>query len=121
MDRFIQTGRMQEPVRLSRGDFSQMYWTLAQMVTHHTSGGCNLVSGDLIASGTVSGPRDDSHGCLLEITARCAEPVILPTGETRSFLEDGDEVVLSARCEREGFIGIGFGECRGRVLPAIPS
>jgi fumarylacetoacetase len=95
-----------------------MYWTVAQMIAHHTSGGCDLRTGDLLGSGTVSGPDRATAGCLLEITARGAEPVVLPTGETRAFLEDGDEVILRGRCEREGFVSIGLGECRGVILPA---
>ncbi len=107
-----------EPERLSRGSFSEMYWTLAQMLTHHASSGCNLRPGDLIASGTVSGPDPDSRGCLLELTRRGAEPVRLPNGETRGFLQDGDEVIMVGRCEREGARSIGFGECRGVVVGA---
>lgn len=108
-----------EPVRLSRGDFSRMYWTLAQMVTHHASNGCNLRPGDLIASGTVSGPEKSSRGCLLELTWGGRDPLELPTGETRRFLEDGDEVILRGWCERDGAARIGLGECRGTVLPAL--
>lgn len=107
-----------EPHRLSRGNFRHMYWTPAQMTTHHCSNGCNLRPGDLLASGTVSGAEDDSRGCLLEITRRGAEPVSLASGEERKFLQDGDTVILSGWCEREGAVRIGFGECRGTVLPA---
>ncbi|HYE73342.1 MAG TPA: fumarylacetoacetase, partial [Blastocatellia bacterium] len=107
------------PVRLSHSNFKDMYWTIAQMLTHHASNGCNLQPGDLIASGTVSGPEKDNRGCLLELTWRGKEPITLPTGETRRFLEDGDEVILRGYCEREGFRRIGFGECRGIVLPAV--
>lgn len=106
------------PLKLSHGNFKEMYWTFAQMLTHHASNGCNLRTGDLIASGTVSGPTKDARGCLLELTWRGTEPIALPTGETRTFLQDGDEVVLRGFCEREGFRRIGFGECRGVVLPA---
>jgi fumarylacetoacetase len=104
-----------EPVRVSIGSFTDMYWTVAQLVTHHTSNGCNLQPGDLLASGTVSGATPDSRGCLLERTWRGTEPLTLPTGETRRFLEDGDEVVMRGWCEREGYRRIGFGECRGIV------
>jgi fumarylacetoacetase len=97
---------------------ADLYWTMAQMLTHHTSNGCNLRPGDLFASGTISGPTSDSRGCLLELTRRGAEPVTLPTGETRKFLEDGDEVILRGSCERQGAARIGFGECRGLILPA---
>jgi fumarylacetoacetase len=106
------------PHRLSRGSMANLYWTPAQMFTHHTSNGCNLEPGDLFASGTISGPERDSRGCLLELTWRGAEPVALPTGEIRKFLEDGDEVILRASCERAGAPRIGFGECRGLILPA---
>ncbi|GAC1516095.1 MAG: fumarylacetoacetase [Gemmatimonadaceae bacterium] len=105
--------------RLSLASFASMYWTLAQMTTHHASNGCNLRPGDLIASGTVSGADAGSRGCLLELTRRGAEPVVLPGGETRAFLEDGDEVTLHGWCEREGYRRIGFGECRGEVSSRV--
>lgn len=105
-------------VRLSRGTFRDMYWTVGQLLTHHASNGCNLRPGDLLASGTISGAEDSARGCLLELTRRGAELVALPGGEQRAFLEDGDEVLLRAYCEREGAARIGFGECRGEVLPA---
>jgi fumarylacetoacetase len=105
-------------VRLSRGSLRDMYWSFAQMLTHHASNGCNLRPGDLLASGTVSGPEPESRGCLLELTSRGAEPVELPNGERRRFLEDGDEVLLRGVCERPGCARIGFGECAGVVLPA---
>jgi fumarylacetoacetase len=108
----------QPAMRVSLGSFTTMYWTVAQLVAHHTSNGCNLQPGDLIASGTVSGPSPESRGCLLERTWRGAEPLTLPSGESRKFLEDGDEVVLRGWCEREGYRRIGFGECRGIVAPA---
>ena len=103
------------PFRVSRGSFESMYWTFGQMIAHHTSNGCNLRPGDLLASGTVSGPTPESRGCLLERTWRGSEPLTLPTGETRRFLEDGDEVTIRGWCERPGYRRIGFGECRGRV------
>ncbi len=106
------------PVRLSRGSLRDMYWTFAQMIAHHTSNGCNLRPGDLIASGTVSGATPESRGCLLEITKRGAEPIALPNGETRKFLEDGDEITMRGYCEREGFRRIGFGACSGMVVGA---
>ena len=104
-----------EPYRLSRSSLQHLYWTWAQMVTHHTSNGCNLRSGDLLASGTVSGPEAGSQGCLLEITQRGAHPITLPTGETRSFLQQGDEVILRGYCQKQGWARVGFGECRGIV------
>ena len=104
------------PVRVSRGGFAGMYWTFAQMLAHHASNGCNLQAGDLLASGTVSGPERESRGCLLERTWRGTEPLELPTGETRRFLEDGDEVVMRGWAEREGARRIGLGDCRGVVV-----
>jgi fumarylacetoacetase len=109
-----------EPVLLSHSNLRVLYWTLAQMLTHHASNGCNLRPGDLLGSGTVSGPEKDERGCLLELTWRGAEPIALPSGETRRFLEDGDEIVFRGHCEREGFARIGFGECRGRVGSVEP-
>lgn len=108
-----------EPFRLSRGSFKQMYWTVAQMLTHHTSNGCNLLTGDLLATGTVSGAEKGTHGCLLEITEHGTQPVKLPTGEMRSFLCDGDEVILRGYCEKKGYSRIGFGDCRGVVLSKL--
>ena len=106
------------PHRVSRGNFSSMYWTLAQLLTHHASNGCNLMPGDLLGSGTVSGPEKNSRGCLLELTARGREPLALPGGESRAFLLDGDEVIFRGYAERDGFVRIGLGECRGTVLSA---
>lgn len=116
---FLSSSRMraagQEPARLSTGSSRDLYWTPAQMLAHHASGGCNLRPGDLLASGTVSGREKGSRGCLLELTWRGSEPLTLPSGEERRFLQDGDEVVLRAHCQRDGFRRIGFGECRGVV------
>lgn len=106
------------PFRLSSSNTKDLYWTFAQMLAHHSSNGCNLRSGDLLASGTVSGATKDSQGSLIELTERGAQPITLPNGEVRRFLEDSDEVILRGYCEREGFRRIGFGECRGRILPA---
>ena len=105
------------PVRLTSGNFQSMYWTLAQLLAHHTSNGCNLRPGDLLGSGTVSGPAKDSRGCLLELTWRGTEPLKLPNGEERKFLADGDELILRGYAERAGARRIGLGECRGLVLP----
>ncbi|MBL0926515.1 MAG: fumarylacetoacetase [Phycisphaerales bacterium] len=111
-----------QPQRLSRGTARDLYWTFAQMLAHHTSNGCNLQVGDLLGSGTISGPTPDSRGCLLELTwdgpGKPRRPVALPTGETRTFLQDGDEVILRGSCERQGFRRIGLGDCRGVVIPA---
>jgi len=103
---------------LSRSNFRDLYWTMAQMLTHHASNGCNLRPGDLLASGTVSGEGKSARGCLLELTTRGQDPVTLPTGEQKKFLEDGDEVILRGFCEGDGFRRIGLGTCRGRILPA---
>jgi fumarylacetoacetase len=108
------------PVRLSSGSFESMYWTVTQLLTHHSSNGCNMRPGDLLGSGTVSGPEKGSLGCLLELASRGAEPVSLPSGEQRSFLADGDEVIFRAWCERDGAARIGFGECRGEIRAASP-
>jgi fumarylacetoacetase len=112
---WLRTQRMTEPVRLSQSNFASMYWTLAQMVAHHTSNGCPIQPGDLIGSGTVSGPEKSNRGCLLELTWKGSEPLELPTGESRRFLEDGDEVILRGWCEAPGYGRIGLGECRGIV------
>ena len=119
---YIQTPKMREesvePFLLSRSNMKDLYWTIGQMLTHHASNGCNLQTGDLMATGTVSGKSKDERGCLLELTWRGTEPIELPSGETRRFLEDGDEIIMKGFCEREGFRRIGFGECRGVILPA---
>ena len=104
------------PLLLSKSSFQEMYWTIAQMLTHHTSNGCNLRPGDLLASGTVSGAESGSQGSLLEITRRGSQPFELPTKEMRSFLQDGDEVILQGYCQQQGYTRIGFGNCRGRVI-----
>ena len=113
--------RGEAPVRLGRGPASNMYWTVAQMVAHHASGGCDLNAGDLLGTGTISTPDDAGLGSLMEITRGGAQPLALPGGETRTFLEDGDEVALSARAHAEGFVSIGFGACTGRVAAAARS
>lgn len=119
---WLRTAKMRddgaEAVRLSQGEFARMYWTFAQLVAHHASNGCNLRAGDLLASGTVSGPTKESRGSLIELAWRGTEPVTLPNGETRTFLADGDEVVVRGWCEAAGAARIGFGDCRGTVLPA---
>ena len=119
---YIQSQRMRdeniESFLLSRSNMKDLYWTIGQMLTHHASNGCNLQTGDLMATGTVSGREKTERGCLLELTWRGKEPIELPSGEERRFLEDGDEIIMKGFCEREGFRRIGFGECRGKILPA---
>jgi fumarylacetoacetase len=105
--------------RLSAGNTRHLYWTVAQLVAHHASGGCNLRPGDVFGTGTISAPQDDGLGSLLEISAGGRQPVTLASGESRRFLEDGDTVIMRAHCRRQGFATIGFGECRGTVQPAI--
>jgi fumarylacetoacetase len=122
MEAFIQTEDMRArgygPYRVTSANFRDMYWTVAQMVAHHTINGCNLRVGDLIGSGTVSGPTDESRACLAEI-AVSGDAISLPNGERRIWLEDSDTVVFRAKAERDGFVSIGFGECFGRILPAL--
>ncbi|KQM52545.1 MULTISPECIES: fumarylacetoacetase [Pseudomonas] len=104
--------------RLALSNTQHMYWTVAQLVAHHSVNGCQLQAGDLFGSGTLSGPQPGQYGSLLEITEGGKKPIELASGEVRKFLEDGDEIILRARCNREGFASIGFGECRGTVSAA---
>jgi fumarylacetoacetase len=115
----LRTPRTSQPFLLSRGSSRDLYWTFAQMVAHHTSNGCPLRPGDLIASGTVSGPEKMNRGCLLELTSNGREHIRLPSGEERSFLQDGDEVIITGYCSREGFVEIGLGKCTGKVVSAV--
>lgn len=119
----LSTARMREeslaPVSLSRGTASNLYWTLAQLVAHHTVGGCDLRPGDLLGTGTISTPDDSGLGSLLELTKGGAQAITLPTGETRTFLQDGDELTIAARAQADGRVSIGFGECRGVIEPAL--
>ena len=122
MEAFILTPKMRAagtaPSRVTATNFRHMYWTMAQMLTHHASNGCKFAPGDVLGSGTCSGPTDDSRACLAELSQRGAAPLTLAGGEKRTYLLDGDEVIFRGRCERAGYVGIGFGECRGTVLPA---
>jgi fumarylacetoacetase len=122
LEAYLATGAMRSarlaPQRLTRASFATTYWTVAQMIAHHTCNGCNLVVGDLIGSGTVSGPEKESWGSLLELTARGREPIALPTGEQRGFIEDGDEIIFKGFCSKQNYPRIGFGECRAVLLPA---
>jgi fumarylacetoacetase len=106
---------MRAPTRLSQSHARHMYWTFAQIVTHHASNGCNLTTGDLLGTGTLSGPDRDSAGSLLELSDGGKAPIELPGGETRTFLMDGDEIILRARAEAPGFVSIGFGDCSGKI------
>ncbi len=118
----LQTQAMREQgqnaTRLTLTSYRHAYWTAAQMVTHHTINGCNLQAGDLLGTGTLSGPTIDQAGALIELTVGGKQPLTLPNGQRRSFLEDGDSVVINGWCERPGAARIGFGACRGTVLPA---
>ncbi len=106
------------PHRLALVNARELYWTPAQMTAHHSSNGCNLQPGDLLGSGTISGPEPGAVGSILELTQRGKAPVTLPTGETRVFIEDGDEVIMRGRCRGAGKVSIGLGECRAVVMPA---
>jgi fumarylacetoacetase len=121
---FLQTPKMRaagiEPYRVSQSNLRFLYWSLRQLVTHHASNGCNLRAGDLLATGTVSGPEQGSEGCLLEMKHR-STPLTLPGGETRSFLEDGDEVTFHAFASRDGLPKIGFGDCVGTIVASDES
>lgn len=121
MEAFIQTEgmrqRKEDGLRITRTNFKDMYWTIAQMLTHHASNGCNFETGDLIGSGTTSGPTDESRACLAEITVG-GNPIQFPGGEQRIWLQDGDTVTFKARAQRQGYVSIGFGECSGSILPA---
>jgi fumarylacetoacetase len=114
----LRTKHMAKAACISRSNLKHMFWTPAQIVAHQASNGCNLRPGDLLASGTVSGPTPGSLGSMLELSDGGKTPLALPGGATRAFLEDGDEVILRARCERPGFRSIGFGAAAGRIRPA---
>jgi fumarylacetoacetase len=122
---WIQTAAMgvagDSPVRLSESNFRHAYWTVAQMIAHHTVNGCNLRPGDLLGTGTQSGPAPAEAGSLLELSRGGRAPLGLPDGERRAFLADGDTVILRGCCARAGAARIGFGEARGRIEPALPA
>ncbi len=113
----LRTAKMDSPHTITRTNFLNLYWSIAQQLAHHTVGGCNLQPGDLLASGTISGPTDESRGCMLELTWRGANPLTLPNGETRKWLEDGDSLTITGYAQGEGY-RIGFGEVTGKILPA---
>ena len=108
------------PFLQGQSNAQALYWTPAQLLAHHTSNGCNLQIGDLLATGTISGPAPISAGCLLELTSNGAKPIALPTGETRSFLVDGDEIILCGTCKAPNHPPLSLGECRAAILPARP-
>jgi len=114
----LQTSTMDPPHRLTRTNFQNLYWSIAQQLAHHTVGGCNLQPGDLLASGTISGPTEESRGCMLELTWRGANPLKLPNDQTRKWLEDGDRLTITGWAQGGGY-RVGFGEVTGRVLPAL--
>lgn len=114
---FLKTEKTAEPVSISRTNFKHMYWDIFQQLAHHTVNGCNLRPGDLFASGTISGATPDAFGSLIELTWRGSKPIHLPSGEKRTFLEDGDEIIMTGYCQGDGY-RIGFGEVRGKILPA---
>ena len=122
MEMHLRSARMRAqklpPQRLTRSNFRHSFWTAAQIVTHQASNGCNLQPGDLLGSGTISGPTPDSLGSMLELAQAGKAPIALPTGETRVFIEDGDEVIQRSRCVRGGYASIGFGEAAGVIKPA---
>jgi len=113
----LQTATMDAPHVITRTNFQNLYWSIAQQLAHHTVNGCNLQAGDLLASGTISGPTEDARGCMLELTWRGANPITLPNGETRKWLEDGDRLTITGWAQGDSY-RIGFGEVTGRVLPA---
>lgn len=113
----LQTEKMAAPQVISRSNCRHLYWSMAQQLTHHASGGCNLRPGDLMASGTISGPTPDSYGSMLELAWRGERPLNLASGEERKFLQDGDSVILRAWAQGDGY-RVGFGECRGRITAA---
>ena len=108
--------RGQEPHRMSQSNTTDLYWTVAQLVAHHTCNGCNLLPGDIFGSGTISGPTAEGYGSLSELSQAGTRTITLHNGETRTFLENGDEVIFRARCRRDGYAPIGFGECRARIV-----
>ena len=113
----LQTAKMKSPHSITQTNFQNLYWSVSQQLAHHTVGGCNLQPGDLLASGTISGETEESRGCMLELTWRGANPLKLPNGETRKWLEDGDTLKITGWCNGDGY-RIGFGEVSGKILPA---
>lgn len=117
LDVFITTEKQKEPFKISGSNFKYMYWNICQQLAHHTVNGCNVKTGDMMASGTISGPTKDSYGSMLELTWRGESPIKLPNGEERKFLNDGDTVIIKGFCSGNGY-RIGFGDVTGKILPA---
>ena len=120
LEAHLTTSSMDAPHIITETNFQNLYWSIAQQLAHHTINGCNLQPGDLLASGTISGPTEESRGCMLELTWRGANPLKLPNGETRKWLEDGDRLTITGWCEADGY-RVGFGEVSGLVLPSTPA
>ena len=118
LEAHLRTSKMPAPHVITRTNFRHLYWSMAQQLAHHTVNGCNLQPGDLLASGTISGPEETARGCMLELTWRGANPIALPNGETRKWLEDGDTLTLTGWAQGDGY-RVGFGEVTGRILPAL--
>ncbi len=116
LETWLKTPTMQEAHRIGGGNFNTLYWSMVQQLAHHTVTGCAMRPGDLLASGTISGPTKESRGSLLELSWRGEEPIELPGGESRTFLKDGDELILTGWAQGDGY-RVGFGEVRGAILP----
>jgi fumarylacetoacetase len=114
----LTTEQQREPYLICKSNFKHLYWTISQQLAHHTITGCNLKTGDLCASGTISGLTENSYGSMLELAWKGEKPIKLPSGEERKFLEDGDEVIISSYCQGDGY-RVGFGEVKGKILPAV--
>jgi fumarylacetoacetase len=115
----LQSAKMEKPLRICQSNAKYLYWNICQQIAHHTINGCNLCTGDLLASGTISGPTPDSYGSMMELAWRGSKPITLPNGETRAFLQDGDRITMTGWCQGDGY-RIGFGEVTGTILPARP-
>jgi fumarylacetoacetase len=116
---FLKTDKLETPYKISSSSARNLYWSFNQQLVHHTITGCNLQPGDLLGSGTISGPTEDSYGSMLELCWKGTKPINLPNGEVRRFLQDGDSVIFSGYCQADSY-RIGFGKCVGKVLPALP-
>lgn len=114
----LKSDQLEQPFTLVRSNYRHLYWTMCQQLVHHTITGCNLRPDDLLATGTISGPTPESYGSLLELSWRGDRPIELPNGETRTFLEDGDQISMTGWCQGEGY-RVGFGEVTSRILPAV--